>query len=60
MRYRNRITGIVISTTCAISGPDFEEIRTETEAPKVETLEEPKKEPEAPKKVAKPVKRVKK
>jgi len=57
MRYRNKITGIEITTLCAISSPDYEAIDGTAE-PKADPKAEPK--PEPVKKVAKPVKRVKK
>lgn len=31
MRYRNKITGIEITTNSAISGPDYEEIKPKVE-----------------------------
>lgn len=64
MRYRNVKTGIEFTSSCAISGADFEEIKpakAEVKAePKVEAKAEPKVEPKKAEPKPKTTKRSKK
>ena len=68
MRYRNIKTGIEFTSSCVLSGEDYEEIKPKVAAPKAapkaEPIVEPVKAPEkkAPKTVKKvePLKRAKK
>lgn len=49
MRYRNVKTGIEFTSSCAISGTDFEEIKPDKAEVKVEPKAEPKKAEPKPK-----------
>lgn len=67
MRYRNIKTGIEFTSSCVISGDDYEEIKPKATAPEVEPKVEPVIEAKAPEKKAtktikkvEPVKRAKK
>lgn len=59
MRYRNKKTGIEFTSSCVLSGEDYEEIKptvaASKAAPKAESIVEPVK---APEKVVKPVEKV--
>ena len=43
MRYRNIKTGIEFTSSCVISGDDYEEIKPKATAPKVEPVKRAKK-----------------